>query len=796
MANSNLMRVPLFKSIRFKLIAVMILVAGSTALMGYLAFLSWFMSSQHHQATEQAQSISLMLGQEFARILLLNDVHAAADLSAKLQSFPSLKTMVLFDANQQPVHVYNRDERMVEPVFPLLNDGISPLFNKGVLDVLVESRYLQSNLGHVLIKMDVLSLQQAIKRDLPVLSIIGLLMLVFSFLLAFLLEKRFTSPIYHLIEFLDDIVTADQLSHRLVCKQQNEFCQLYSEVNTMLERLDSSQRQLKISSVAFDIPSGMVITDKNNRIIQINPAFTQITGYKIEDLLGQTPALLNSGRQDQSFYRKMWQDLEKHNYWSGEIWNRHKNGHVYPELLTIQPVRDEQSNIEYFVGNFIDLTKQKDVEQKLSQLTYYDTLTGLANRTLLMKTLDHLLATPDREFVLICFDIENFKLVNDSLGQLGGDRLLTALADRLKEALSDRVELIARLGSDEFAIIYCLEKDDVTANLLDVESTVQHLLSIIARPYTLDGQLVRCLGKAGISQIGRQGEYPAAMVTQANTALHQAKSSDDNAFAFFDASAQQITQHFFSVQADLLAGLEQNQFVLYYQPQTTAVGNLLGAEALIRWIHPEKGMISPADFIPVAEASGLIVQLGDWVLEEACRQLARWQKIPAFESLTLSINVSSKQFYQSGFADKVQRILNQYPVNPCCLKLELTESLLVQNIEQVIENMRKLNDLGLKISLDDFGTGYSSLSYLHRLPLSQIKIDQSFVRNLLDPETKSKAIVKTIISLCEAYDFDVIAEGVETEKDLEILQRLGCEHFQGYYFSRPLPVSVFEQSYT
>lgn len=755
------------------------------------------MSNQQHQVNEQAQSISLMLGQEFARILLLNDMNAAADLSSKLQSFPSLESMVLFDANQRAVHVYSRDVRLLDPVFPASEDMTPLLFNSGVLDVLVESRYLQSSLGHVLIRMEVLTLQQAIKRDLPVLSLIAILMLFFSFVLAFLLEKRFTSPIYHLITFLDDIVSADQLSHRLECKQQNEFCKLYSEVNTMLERLDSSQRQLKISSVAFNIPSGMVITDSNNRIIQINPAFTQITGYQIEDVVGQTPALLNSGRQDRSFYRKMWQDLEEYNYWSGEIWNQHKNGHVYPEFLTIQPVRNESNNIEYFVGNFIDLTRQKDAEQKLLHLTYYDTLTRLANRTLLIKTLESWLEKPDCEFVLICFDIENFKLVNDSLGQSVGDSLLVTLADRLKQAIDNRVELVARLGGDEFAVIYQLKKQDVTTKVLDVESLVQDILSIVSLPYQLDGQAVRCLGRAGISQVSRQGASSATdVLSQANTALHQAKHSDDHGFAFFDASAQEITQRFFSVQADIVTGLEQHQFVLYYQPQTTADGKILGTEALIRWSHPEKGMVSPADFIPVAEQSGLIIQLGDWVLEEACRQLAIWQRIPAFAALTLSVNVSSKQFHQVDFVDKVRHILSRYTFNLSCLKLELTESLLVQNIEQVVENMRQLSELGIKISLDDFGTGYSSLSYLHRLPLDQIKIDQSFVRQLVNSDTKSQAIVKTIISLCEAYGFNVIAEGVETQEDLAILQRLGCDHFQGYYFSRPLPVTVLEQSYS
>ncbi len=791
------MRLPRFKSIRFKLIAVMMLVASSTALAGYVAFLSWFMSNQQHQATEQAQSISLMLGQEFARILLLNDINAAADLSSKLRSFPTLESMVLFDANQQAVHVYNRDAQRVEPIFPATVDAGSLLFNNGVLDVLVESRYLQSSLGHVLIRMEVLTLEQAIKRDLPVLSLIGLLMLFFSFLLAFLLEKRFTSPIYHLIAFLDDIVTADQLNNRLVCKDNNEFCRLYAEVNTMLERLESSQRQLKISSVAFNIPSGMMITDKENRIIQINPAFTQITGYQLDELLGQTPTVLSSGRQDKAFYRQMWQDLEQHSYWSGEIWNRHKSGHVYPEFLTIQPVRDQDGHIEYFVGSFIDLTHQKDAEQKLLQLTYYDSLTRLANRTLLIKTLDSLLEKPQSAFVLICFDIENFKLVNDSLGQAVGDMLLTTLAGRLNASLDSVVKLIARLGSDEFAVIYCLKNEDVTARVLDVEAIVQQVLSIISEPFQLGDQLVRCQGKAGISQLCRSGQYSATdILTQANTALHQAKNVNDQGFAFFDSDAQDITRRFFTVQADLLSGLEQNQFELYYQPQTTLEGELLGVEALIRWQHPDKGMVSPAEFIPVAEQSGLIVELGDWVLAQACRQLAAWQQCPHFSSLTLSINVSSKQFYQLDFVEKVQGVLRQYPINPSYLKLELTESLLVQNIEQVIDNMNKLSGLGIKISLDDFGTGYSSLSYLHRLPLNQIKIDQSFVRHLLNPETKSQAIVKTIISLCAAYGFDVIAEGVETQEELDVLQKLGCAHFQGYYFSRPLPVTVVEQTYS
>jgi len=778
------------KSIRFKLIAVMMGVASLTALLGYLIFISWFMSSQQKHSIEQAQSIGQLLGQDFVKILMLNDMNAASDVSTKLRSFPQIQTIVLYNTASKAVHMYDRNHQVNPIDFPD-NPAHYPKVDGNLLEVLIEASYLESAFGHVLIRMHVLSLGDVLRRDLPALMLVICFMLVFSFGMAFFLERRFTDPIYKLIKFLDEIVTSDQLTKRVETAENNEFNRLYAEVNTMLERLDASQRQLKISSVAFNTPSGMVISDRNNRIVQVNEAFTKITGYNPDEVLNKPPSILNSGHQDKGFYRKMWQDLKENNYWSGEIWNRHKDGHIYPEFLTIQPIFDENDQIEYFVGSFIDLTTQKDAEEKLHQLTYYDSLTRLANRNLLTNTLDSLLNHPNKAFVLICFDIVNFKLVNDSLGQGVGDKLLVELALRLKSKLK-ACELISRLGSDEFAIIFPLINTDTTSRTLEIEQYIEQILESISTPFNIHHHTVRCNGKAGVSNVFEKGMLTTAdIIHQANAALHRAKISPDQSFVFFNHEAQKITRHYFEVQTDLLTGLDTHQFSLYYQPQTTTEGNLRGAEALIRWNHPTKGMISPAEFIPVAEQSGFIVSLGDWVLDQGCYQLSKWKNQPGFEHLSLAINVSSKQFYRADFPNKVKQAIEKHQISPRLLKLELTESLLAHDLDQVIANMKQLSKLGVKISLDDFGTGYSSLSYLQHLPLDQIKIDQSFVRNILASETKSKAIIKTIISLCQAYDFDVIAEGVETQEELNVLTQLGCQNFQGYYFSKPLNQSDF-----
>ncbi|WP_052063923.1 putative bifunctional diguanylate cyclase/phosphodiesterase [Nitrincola sp. A-D6] len=658
------------------------------------------------------------------------------------------------------------------------------------LHFLLPASYQDTLFGQVYIQLQATSPLQIIKRDSTALVLIGLLMMFASYLLAASVEKRFSGPILRLVGFLEHISDSQQLRQRITTHENNEFGKLYQEVNTMLERLDQSQKELQLAAIAFDTPSGMLITDANNQILQVNQAFTQITGYSAHECIGKTPALLKSNRQDYTFYQDMWHQLNTHHYWSGEIWNKHKNGKIYPEFLTIQPVLNEQQDIVNYVAAFIDLSQQKSAEAKLEYFTLHDALTGLANRKLLTETLEQQLS-PTTSGALLCFDLNNFKLVNDSFGQESGDHLLLQVAHRMRSQLKD-ADLQVRLGADEFALWFNQLSAQPRLTALEAEGLAERVMSLMTAPFFINDQPLSCSASVGIAITTPSEPISAALlIQQADSALHQAKQTDSSQTAFYDAKAASVAREYIQLHTALRQALNNNEFCLFYQPQTNAQGRVIGAEALIRWNRPEQGLVSPLHFIPAAERSGLILEIGNWVLQTACMSLRSWQESPSTRGLTLSVNVSTRQFYQEGFVDQVKLALQNSGANPRQLKLELTESLLADDLNRVVETMKALVDLNLQLSLDDFGTGYSSLQYLQRLPLHQIKIDQSFIKDMLNSHSKNEAIVRTVLSLGEAFGFEVLAEGVETLDQLKFLQQLGYCQFQGYYFCRPIPQDQF-----
>lgn len=779
-------------SIRRRLIIMIMLLVSITGLSGYSAFVYWFMSNQQQHAVSQAETVALVLSQDFARLLLLNDVAVAADITTKLTSFPTLNSMVLYNHDGQPVHQYQLSSEWSRP--PDFSD-ITALISQGglkdnQLHFSLPASYQGTDFGQVYIQLQATSLQQIIQRDSPALFLIGLLMMLASYLLAAAVEKRFSGPILRLVDFLERISDSDQLQQRISTCEDNEFGKLYLEVNTMLERLDQSQKALQLAAIAFDTPSGMLITDANNQILQVNQAFTAITGYTACECIGKTPSILSSGRQDNAFYEDMWQQLKEHHYWSGEIWNQHKNGKIYPEYLTIQPVLNDQHEIVNYVAAFIDLSLQKSAEAKLEYYTRHDSLTGLANRKLLTETLEQQVHA-NTAGTLLCFDLNNFKMVNDSFGQDAGDHLLLQVAHRMRNKLKD-ADLQVRLGADEFALWFNQLSEEPQLAALEAEGLAERVMSLMSTPFFIKDQALSCSASVGIAITTPSDPLLATqLVQQADSALHQAKQNDGNNTAFYDAKAATIAREYIQLHTALLQALNHNEFCLFYQPQTNAAGQAIGAEALIRWKHPEKGLISPIHFIPAAERSGLILAIGEWVLQTACQTLREWQDSASTRKLSLSVNVSTRQFYQEDFVEQVQRALQISGANPQLLKLELTESLLADDLNRVIETMKALTNLNVQLSLDDFGTGYSSLQYLQRLPLHQIKVDQSFIKDLLNSQSRTEAIVRTVFSLGQAFDFEVMAEGVETLDQLKFLQKLGYRQFQGYYFCRPVPHDQF-----
>ncbi|OEZ63740.1 bifunctional diguanylate cyclase/phosphodiesterase [Duganella sp. HH105] len=563
--------------------------------------------------------------------------------------------------------------------------------------------------------------------------------------------------------------------------------------NDITERRQHEAR-LRIAAIAFESTEGMMVTDANSIIVQVNHAFTDITGYASDEVIGRRPNMLSSGRHDAAFYQAMHKAVATTGTWEGEIWNRRKNGEIYPERLHIAAVRDEDGRTTHYVAALTDITLSKAANDEIKNLAFYDPLTRLPNRRLLMDRLRQVLAASALSGsygALMFIDLDNFKTLNDTLGHNTGDLLLQQVAARLRACLR-QADTVARLGGDEFVVLI----DGMSRHALEAAAQTEALgskiLATLNQPYQLGAHHCHSTPSIGATLFhDEQRQQPDELLMQADIAMYQAKQAGRNGMRFFDQRMQDTLSARAHLENELRTAFDHQQFELYYQGQVDAGGRATGAEALIRWIKPDGSSISPAQFIPLAEETGLILLLGDWVLEQACRQLRDWQREAATRELVLSINVSAKQFRQADFCARVRSAIERYGIVPARLKLELTEGLLLDNIEDTIASMTALKALGIKFSLDDFGTGYSSLQYLKRLPLDQLKIDQSFVRDLAS-DANDQAIVLTIIAMARSLRLDVIAEGVETPAQRQLLSELGCDAYQGYLYCRPLPAPAFD----
>ena len=550
-----------------------------------------------------------------------------------------------------------------------------------------------------------------------------------------------------------------------------------------------AEADLRIAATAFESQEGMMVTDAQNVILRVNQAFISIMGYSAEEVIGQTPALLSSGRHDAAFYAAMHASLASNGAWQGEVWNRRKDGEVFPEWLTISAVTGSDGQVSNYVGTLTDITQRKAAEAAIEHLAFFDALTDLPNRRLLMDRLTQALATSARtqaEGALLFIDLDNFKLVNDTLGHDIGDQLLRQVAQRLGTVVREG-DTLARLGGDEFLLMLEDLSSSAHEAAAQAETVAEEILAVLSQPYCLDGGDVNSSCSIGVALFTDQHTTPDDLMAHADLSMYQAKGAGRNTVRFFDPQMHAAVMNRVALEKDLRLGLREGQLLLYYQAQVGADGRLLGAEALVRWQHPVRGMVSPVDFIALAEETGLILPLGKWVLETACRQLVLWAQDPVRERLTVAVNVSGLQLCQADFVAQVLQVLQETGANPQRLKLELTESLLLDNKEDTIAKMLALKAHGVGFSLDDFGTGYSSLAYLKRLPLDQLKIDQSFVRDMVS-EPRDAAIVRTIVALANSLGLNVIAEGVETQEQRDSLALNGCHNCQGYWFGRPGPV--------
>ncbi len=532
---------------------------------------------------------------------------------------------------------------------------------------------------------------------------------------------------------------------------------------------------------------GIIICDHHKKIRYTNPVFLELTGYDEDELLGQSPSILDSDRQDAEFYEKMWKRVEDDDFWKGTIWDRRKNGEIFLLELTVIKIKTDKADLNYYLGIFTDLSSSEKFYKNLSN---YDALTNLPNRILFRDHLGFMLAHAKRNdqiLAILMLDLNRFKVMNDTLGCNVGDSILMHTAERLQNTVRD-VDAVFRLGNDEFAII--LEEIKKSA---DAASVAQKILHKFNAPYQLAEYKEDLFISAsiGISLYPQDGTNPDDLIKNAETAMYRSKELEQNNFQHYSPSMNATLLEHLTMEHQLYKAIENNEFVVYYQPLINmATDKIIGAEALVRWLHPELGMVSPAEFIPIAEDTGLIIPIGDYVLNAACLQAKSWQD-SGNKNFRMSVNLSGRQFKLHDLVQKVEIILMQTELPPSSLDLEITESICMEDAETSIDILRKFQQRGIHISIDDFGTGYSSLSYLKKFPIDVLKIDQSFVRDITD-DSDSEKIVSLILSMAHTLNLKVIAEGVETEKQLEYLKRHDCDMCQGYYFSKPVPANDFE----
>ncbi|QYX63651.1 EAL domain-containing protein [Shewanella putrefaciens] len=543
------------------------------------------------------------------------------------------------------------------------------------------------------------------------------------------------------------------------------------------------EEQLTLATNVFkNSVEGVVVTDRHGNITDVNGAFFEITGYVRDELIGQNPRIFSSGRHDKAFFDKLWNALLANGKWNGEIWNRRKNGTIFPQNITISTIYDEVGDVRYFVAVFADISAQKENEAQLTHLAYFDPLTHLPNRMKFMMQLKQEVRQAKRlnlQLATVMIDVDLFKHINDSFGHSIGDEMLVELAKRLRSQVGDQ-DVLSRIGGDEFvALISGIDNSE------DATVAIHQLRQVFEQPFIVStGDHLRLTASMGVSLYPSDGTDADTLLRNADAAMYRAKNDGRNNYAFYTESLTQQSFEHLKLQSALYGAIEQNALYLMYQPKLDLVTRkTVGFEALLRWHDPQLGLISPAVFIPVAEKIGLIHEIGLWVLETACRQGMRWLSEGKHFG-RIAVNVAGQQLQRSSFVDDVKRVLAETGLPAKHLELEVTESVMMQNPDLAIRDLKRLGDLGIELSVDDFGTGYSSLNYLKKLPIHKLKIDQSFVRDI-PFDTNNTAIAKAVIALGHALKLDIIAEGVETKEQADFLQQNQCDQAQGYLFSRP-----------
>ncbi|HKS12676.1 MAG TPA: EAL domain-containing protein [Pseudomonas sp.] len=602
--------------------------------------------------------------------------------------------------------------------------------------------------------------------------------------------------------FLFDCLRADgrkipiELRLVLVWDDQERFEGLLG-VGRDISQQRRAEKDLRMAATVFEhSTSAILITDPAGYIVQANEAFSRVSGYAVTDVLDQFPSMLTVDDQQRAHLRYVLKQLHQRGTWEGEVWLKRRSGEHYPAWVGITAVLDDEGDLASYVCFFTDISERKASEQRIHRLAYYDALTHLPNRTLFQDRLYTALQQAERNkswVVLMFLDLDRFKPINDSLGHAAGDRMLKDMAERLLDCV-DGDDTVARMGGDEFTLLLQPRASREMA-LNRAIHVAESILGSLVRPFVLENREFFVTASVGIALSPQDGDELSQLMKNADTAMYHAKERGKNNFQFYQADMNASALERLELESDLRHALEQDEFILYYQPQFSGDGKrLTGAEALLRWRHPRRGLVPPGDFIPVIEELGLVVDVGDWVLREACRQLKVWHgnkvRVPK-----VSVNISARQFSDGQLDRRIATILDETGLAPACLELELTESILMREVNEAMLILDSLKNLGLSIAVDDFGTGYSSLNYLKQFPIDVLKIDRTFVDGLPEGEQDAQ-IARAIIAMAHSLNLAVIAEGVETHEQLEFLREHGCDEVQGYLFGRPMPASQFEAQFS
>lgn len=651
---------------------------------------------------------------------------------------------------------------------------------------------------HISSEMKDLATQSERKAGIAMFTFIAIFTVGFLCVLylSFTTVKRIVKKITHIADAMKQMQIDHKFNVPLAVDGSDEVAEMAHAFNQMLAERKKSESELKISAAVFKYASeAIMITNENNLIETVNPAFCTISGYKPSEVIGKPPNVLSSGKHTPAFYHSMYKELEKSNSWQGEIWNKRKNGEIYPEFLAISVVRDTSNKPIQYISLFSDITKHKKYEEDIWLQANYDSLTGLPNRKMCLERLHFEINHEKNQYnqlALMFIDLDRFKNVNDTWGHNSGDELLKLAALRLNNCIRES-DTVARFGGDEFVVILA-----GTVNRIDIERIVKKILAKLSAPFMLNSDNDAGKNEAvvsasiGITIAPTDGNNVEVLLKNADTAMYQAKESGRDGYKFFTSSMNEVVTARMKVEQALRKAVKEQEFVLHYQPVVSlSTGDFIGAEALIRWQHPEDGLVYPDSFISIAEETGLIEPIGQWVIEQACQDLKHWHDLGL--KIQVAVNVSSRQCKQTSeipITSVIRKALVDNNIAPSYLKIEITESLLMDNSQEMISSLQDIRDLGVDIHMDDFGTGYSSLSYLKHFPIDVLKIDRSFIEGAISDQTDA-SLVEAVVLIGHSLKLKLVGEGIETQQHFDYLASLGCDYGQGYFISKPIPVEDF-----